>query len=147
MSLYNFEAARSEEQRQDMIDLDNRGICIFCPEHIQDDGSEIFFDTDYWIVKENKYPYKDTKAHLVLVPKEHVATISQLSKEAMEEFLSVVSQCETKFKLSSYAVGIRSGDMRFNGSSIEHLHAHIVSGDTDNPKHEPVRFKMSSRPD
>jgi len=146
MSLYNFDAARSEKQRQDMQDLDARGICIFCPEHITNDGSKILFETKHWIVKTNKYPYKDTKHHIVLVPKEHVPTISKLSKEAQEDFLPAVARSEKKFKLDSYAIGIRSGDMRYNGGSIEHLHAHIVSGKVDDPNHEPVRFKMSSRP-
>jgi ATP adenylyltransferase len=146
MSLYNFAAARSDEQLKDMQNLDSRGVCIFCPEHIGEDKQELLIDTDSWMVKENSYPYKDTKLHLLLVPKEHVSTISKLSLAAQKEFLPLVSKCERKFKLTSYALAIRSGDMRRNGGSIEHLHVHIVVGNTDNPDHEPVRFKMSSRP-
>jgi ATP adenylyltransferase len=145
MSLYNFDVARSEQQLQDMRDLDERGICIFCPEQITNDGSKILFKTEHWIIKTNKYPYDHTKLHILLVPKEHVATISKLTKAAQEDFLPSITKCEKKYKLTSYAIGIRSGDMRYNGGSIEHLHAHIVVGDVDDPTHETVRFKMSRK--
>ena len=144
---YNFELARHKEQLQQMQDLAARGVCAFCREHIETEQREpIELETAHWIVKKNDYPYEGTSLHLMLVPKEHVKTFSELSSKAQSDFATTISKVEKKWHLTSYAVGMRSGDMRFNGSSVEHLHAHIIVGDTSNPKHEPVRFKMSSRP-
>jgi ATP adenylyltransferase len=145
MSLYNFDAFRTADQLEKMKDLDARGICIFCPQHIGEDQEKVLIDTPNWMVKKNSYPYKDTRLHLLLIPKEHIKTLSELSKAAQEDFIPLISRCEEEFDLKSYAVGIRSGGMKKNGGSIEHLHVHIVVGDTDNPYHEVVRFKMSSR--
>lgn len=146
MSLYNLPAARTPEQLEMMKDLEDREVCIFCPEHIQEeDSSPIEIETDHWMVKKNTFPYKDTRVHLLAIPKVHVSTLSALGKLAQVDFFDVISQCETMYDLHSYALVVRSGDMRNNGGSIEHLHAHIIAGDTDDPNHQPVRVKISSR--
>ncbi len=147
MKNYNLKVARTKAQREHMEELMERGICIFCPEHIHEDHDRIEIETKHWMVKKNSYPYKQTKLHILLIPKVHVSTVSKLPKAARAEFVDLIVKCEKFFKLTSYALGMRAGDMRYNGASMEHLHAHIVVGDTDDPSHDPVRFKMSSRPD
>ncbi|MDO8591905.1 MAG: HIT family protein [bacterium] len=147
MSQYNPKVARTPAQLEKMKDLMKRGVCIFCPKYIHEDLEKVEIETDYWMVKKNAYPYEGTRLHILLIPKAHVSIFSKLPKPAQAEFVGLVVRCEKHYKLVSYAMGIRAGDMRFNGGSIEHLHAHIVVGDTDNPKHEPVRFKMSHRSD
>jgi len=146
MSQYNPKVARSKAQLEKMQDLIKRGVCIFCPEHIHEDSEKIQIETKHWMVKKNSYPYERTKLHILLIPRVHVSTVSKLPKAAKAEFVDLIAKCEKHFKLTSYALGMRAGDMRYNGGSMEHLHAHIVVGDTDDPNHEPVRFKMSSHP-
>jgi diadenosine tetraphosphate (Ap4A) HIT family hydrolase len=146
MSLYHIPAGRKPEQIAQMEDLEARGVCIFCPEHIKkEDASPIEIETEHWMVKKNSYPYKNTSHHLLLIPKEHVATIAKLSKSAQVEFLELVARCEAEYKLDSYGVFMRSGNMKFNGGSIEHLHAHIIRGNIEDPDHEVVRVKLSSK--
>lgn len=145
MTKYNQQAARVPAQKAQMRDLESRGVCAFCPEHISKETREpVELETRHWLVRKNDYPYKNTSLHLLLVSKTHVKSVSELSQPAQAEFLSVITKVEKKFGLKSYAVGMRSGDMHFNGGSVEHLHAHIVVGDSN--ASESVRFKMSSRP-
>lgn len=144
---YNLRTSRSAKQTGQMSDLAARGICAFCPEHIHTEQREpIELQTHHWTVKKNDYPYEQTKLHLLLIPKEHVATLSELTHDALLDLPETIVKVEKQWKLKHYAVGIRSGDMHHTGGSVEHLHAHIVVGDTDAPDHEPVRFKMSSKP-
>jgi ATP adenylyltransferase len=144
---YNFETARYKEQLQQMKDLSKRGICAFCYENIRTEQREpIELETQNWVIKKNDYPYEGTKLHLMLIPKEHVKTFADLSQAAQKDFSKTITEVEKHFKLTSYALGMRSGDFRYNGGSVEHIHAHIVVGDTEDPLHEPVRFKMTSRP-
>lgn len=144
---YNLDTARREDQLQQMKDLSARGVCAFCYEHIATEQREpIEFETEHWVVKKNDYPYENTHLHLLLIPKEHVQTFSLLSELGQADFATAINMTESRFNLNSYALGMRSGDFRFNGGSVEHLHAHIIVGETDNPQHEPIRFKMSSRP-
>lgn len=144
---YNNAQARTPEQLQKMKQLAKRGICAFCYEHIRHETIEpIELETEHWFVKKNDYPYERTKLHLMLIPKLHVHTISELAKEIQVSFLPLVTQLERQYHLTSYALGLRSGDMHYNGGSVEHLHAHLIVGDPTHPDPEPVRFKMSSRP-
>lgn len=144
--LYNFDAARNEHQLAKMQDLEAKGVCIFCPEHIHEDEEELIIDSTHWMVKKNTYPYKGSKLHLVIIPKLHVSTVAELPIEAQQAFLPTIVECETLFKLGSFAIGMRSGDMRYNGGSIDHLHAHLLVGGIDSSDSEIIRFKMSSRP-
>lgn len=144
---YNLSTARSEKQSGQMADLAKRGICAFCPENISREQREpIELETDHWVVKKNDYPYDQTKLHLLFIPKEHVKTLSELSHDALLALPDIIVQIEKQWGLQHYAVGIRSGDMHRTGGSVEHLHGHIVVGDTEAEDHEPVRFKMSSKP-
>lgn len=144
---YSLDNARFGEQADQMKDLAARGVCAFCWEHFENEHREpIELKTEHWIISKNDYPYDGSKIHLLLVPKEHVGTFAELSPEARRDFADTVVRAEKKWDLKHYALGMRSGDMRYTGGTVEHLHAHIVVGDVDDPGHEPVRFKMSSRP-
>src|SRR5436305_1763660 len=113
-----------------MIDLQRRGICIFCPEHIKIEHREpIELETTHWLVTKNDYPYEHTTLHLLVIPKHHVSTIGELSTAAQSSFLETIAAVEQKWSLKSYALGLRSGDFRYNGGTIEHLHAHIIVGE------------------
>lgn len=147
MTQYNHAAARQPHQLNRMKDLAERGVCAFCIEHIRQETTlPIELETEHWVVKRNDYPYERTTLHLLVIPKMHVKTISELPKEAQNEFLPTIAQVEKQYELTSYAVGMRSGDMHYNGGSVEHLHAHIIVGDPKHKNPDPVRFKMSSRP-
>lgn len=146
VAAYNLAVARSETQRRQMQELGNRGVCAFCMENIATEQREpIELETNHWVVKKNDYPYKGTATHLLLIPKIHVTTFAKLTQDAQADFGATISKIEDKWQLVSYALGMRSGNMHRNGGSVAHLHAHIVVGDVDDPDHEIVRFKMSSR--
>lgn len=148
MNEYNLDVARNEQQRKQMQELSDRSVCAFCRENIETEQKQpIEYESDHWVVKKNDYPYKNTHLHLLLIPKYHVRTISELPLAARQDYLETVIHCEKHWDLKSYALGFRSGDMRLNGGSVAHLHSHIIVGDTSATEHEPVRFKMSSRPD
>lgn len=144
---YNLATGRYADQITQMKDLAERGVCAFCPEHIDKEHREpVELQTEHWMVAKNDYPYEGTKLHLLLIPKVHVHTLSKLSRPALHDLTDLIVSIEKKWGLTHYAVGIRSGDMHHTGGSVEHLHAHLVVGDTEADDHQPVRFKMSSKP-
>ena len=144
---YNLHTSRIAKQTGQMADLAERGVCAFCPEHIATEQREpIELQTEHWTVKKNDYPYEQTKLHLLLIPKEHVKTLSELSQPALHDLTDTIVKIEKQWQLTHYAVGLRSGDMHRTGGSVEHLHAHVVVGDVEAENHAPVRFKMSSKP-
>jgi diadenosine tetraphosphate (Ap4A) HIT family hydrolase len=147
MGLYQLGNFRHPQQLADMQALDRAGICIFCPEHLTGDPRHpVLHQTEHWIVTTNKYPYAGTRMHLLLVPRAHVEDLLDLDPAARDGYWSVLAWVKETYGLSFYCIGSRNGDGRYTGSSISHVHVHVVVGDVDDPEHRPVRFKMSDRP-
>src|SRR2546423_658195 len=147
MDLYYLNNYRTEEQRAEMLRLEAAGICLFCPEHLGQDPNHIpVLRSGHWTVTPNRYPYKGTRRHLMLIPDEHVTDLVDLSPTAQQDFWSVLGWLRDEYKMTYYGLGARNGDARFTGGTIRHLHVHVVVGDVDDPRHEPVRMKLSSRP-
>jgi diadenosine tetraphosphate (Ap4A) HIT family hydrolase len=147
VSLYYFGNHRSAEQLAEMVRLEADGTCLFCPEHLAEDAEhKSVLETAHWTVTPNRYPYKGTRLHLLLIPHEHVTDMVDLSAEAREDFWLALGRVRDHYAFTYYGLGVRNGDCRFTGGTVHHLHVHLVVGDVDDPNHEPVRMKLSSRP-
>lgn len=142
-ALYNLEAARSDAQRAKMRELEAAGICIFCREHFEAHNSEpVEFEGEHWFVTRNAFPYAGTLAHFLLVPQRHVSSFDELPDEAGAELWALRRRLKEQYAPLAVATVERSGDMRYNGGSIAHLHVHFVVLDESPAK--TVRFKVSA---
>lgn len=131
-----------------MESLEERGICLFCPDHLSSDpGHTVYRRSDWWTVTNNRFPYEGAALHLLVIPSVHAADIMDLPAEARAEFWPTLEWVRGKWRLGFYGVAVRCGDFRFTGGSLEHVHFHVVVGDVADPEHEPVRMKLSSRAD
>jgi diadenosine tetraphosphate (Ap4A) HIT family hydrolase len=139
MSLYDFAAARTDEQRAKMEDLEARGECIFCPEH----AGELLHRGEHWYVKHNDFPYAGTAAHLLIVPVRHVVAFDELPDEAGAELWAIKRMLKAQLAPLATATVERSGDMRLNGGSVAHLHTHFVA--LDDAPSTTVRFRVSAK--
>jgi ATP adenylyltransferase len=143
-ALYHFEAARSEDQRRHMEELEQAGVCIFCPEHRE--RERIVLEGRHWWVTPNAYPYVGTDAHLLIVPHEHVASFDELPDEAGAELWALKRQMKEQLgHPRAVATVERSGDMRLNGGSVSHLHVHFVALGAEPAA--TVRFRVSAKAD
>src|ERR1700761_2709275 len=123
MSFYYVGNSRTEEQTAEMVRLEAAGICIFCPQHLgQDDEQPVFFRARNWTVTPNRYPYRGTSMHLLLVPDEHVTDLVDLSPEAQSDFWVALRWVRDNYSLSHYGMGVRNGECCFTGGTIAHLH-------------------------
>ena len=141
--LYNLGAARSEAQRSYMADLAARGVCVLCPENVEREQREpIEHMGAHWYLKKNDYPYEGALHHYLIVSRVHVASFSQLPDEAGAELWALRRLLQRELKPLALATVERSGDMRFNGASIAHLHVHVVA--LDSAPASTVRFRVSA---
>jgi diadenosine tetraphosphate (Ap4A) HIT family hydrolase len=141
-TLYEFDAARSEEQRRRMEDLEAAGVCVFCPQHFAAHHREpIERSGTHWYVTKNDYPYQGTAAHYLIVPHAHVRSFDELRDEAGAELWALRRELLARVRAPAVATIERSGDMRYNGGSVSHLHVHFVALDPDPAR--TVRFKVS----
>lgn len=111
--------------------------CVFCAMQDTDssDHKLILHQGLYHFVVLNKYPY--TTGHLMVVPYCHIQKISDLQKDALEEWLSLtdtaISWLIKAFQPHGFNLGMNFG--KSAGAGVEdHLHMHIVprwTGDTN----------------
>ena len=143
-ALYNLEAARSEQQRARMLALEDEGVCVFCPQHIDAHQPEPVEQLgEHWYVTRNHYPYAGAVAHYLIVARRHVVSFDELPDEAGAELWRLRRELKARLGTVAYATVERSGDMRFNGGSVAHLHVHLVA--LDREPAATVRFRVSAR--
>jgi ATP adenylyltransferase len=144
--LYHLPAARVGEQLRRMEDLERDGVCIFCPEHFATFNREpVEIAGQHWYVAKNAYPYIGTRAHYLIVSNLHVRSFDELPDEAGAELWALKRELKQRLAPLAVATVERSGDMRYNGGSVAHLHVHFVALD-ENPE-STVRFKVSRDPE
>jgi diadenosine tetraphosphate (Ap4A) HIT family hydrolase len=138
------ENARTPEQKELMERIQKDGVCPFCAEHFKKyHPKPVLRESNFWFVTENISPYTGTKHHFILVYKpEHATSLEELSPEAFSDLLSLMQVTVREFKIPGGSFFMRFGDTKYTGSSVAHLHAHVLMGDADSPDHEAVRVKL-----
>jgi diadenosine tetraphosphate (Ap4A) HIT family hydrolase len=121
--------ARTPEQVERMRKLKESGACFFCHENYLAVGaSPAVFETFYWYVKKNDYPYPGSTIHYLVVSKKHVREIMEISLLSWIFLLLCLWWLKTTLKTSGESIFVRSGDMAFTGATLDHLHFHFLVG-------------------
>ena len=143
-SFLNLSNARTPEQQELMQKIVADGVCPFCAEYFRKyHPKPVIKETNYWFFTENMSPYKGTRYHFIFVYKPaHISNPRELSPEALMDLFALLNAATEEYQIPGGAFFMRFGDTRYNGSSVEHLHAHLIMGDVDAPEHEPVRVKL-----
>lgn len=144
--LYN---ARLPEQERVMAEIEEHGECPFCTTTLaQSTLSTVVWQGRYWHVRPNRWPYPGTRLHLLVILNEHAERLTDLTPEALVEFVTLLQWLEHTYHVESGSVGVRFGDPRGNGATVNHLHAHFIVANPDvtAPDYQPVRFRMGPKP-
>lgn len=112
------------------------GVCPFCREHLTKYHKKPLTEKTYWWITDNMYPYKPTKHHRLIIHKEHIEHVSEISREAWDELQKII-QTETNDRtISGGTFIIRFGDTHYTGASVSHLHGHIVQSDPEDAAYD-----------
>ncbi|MFC1854762.1 HIT domain-containing protein [Candidatus Dependentiae bacterium] len=116
---------------------DAKSECVFCSKisESNDKANLILARLNNCVIMMNLYPYN--AGHLLIVPHDHKANLSDFTQEVRSELMEATSISLEVLKLSLKAhgvnVGINFGSVSGGGLS-EHLHIHAVprwKGDTN----------------
>jgi diadenosine tetraphosphate (Ap4A) HIT family hydrolase len=145
-NLINIHHSRSENQRGVMEQIAKDAVCPFCPEHLRKYHKEpTLKEGNFWILSKNQWPYANTKHQFIAIHKSHIEHLTELTTEATKELFDLFQWAAKEHNMPGGAVIIRFGSNPKHGdygSSVLHLHAHLVEADLENPDGEPVRFKV-----
>ena len=106
-------------------------ICPFCAEHLGKIHPNSLEERAHWIITNNAYPYLPKKEHILLIHKEHISDIRDLSAEAWSELKSIIDELSKKRNIAGGSFILRFGESKFTGASVTHLHAHLFQSNPD----------------
>ena len=105
--------------------------CVFC-----NNSFDIIYEDDYVFAMYDKYPV--SKGHILIIPKEHVATYFDASieiRKAIDKALFILKDLLVKeYNPDGFNIGINNGVV--SGQTIFHLHVHLIpryEGDVEDP--------------
>lgn len=143
MSNMEIDHARTQEQRDQMKEIERLGVCPFCREHFEvHHRHPIVHETYHWLVTKNDYPYEGVEEQLLLVSKVHVRSIVDLTALAWSDLHSVLGWVDIHFPRPGGSLLVRFGDMKYTGATIEHLHAHLIFGNSKEHNTASLKVKV-----
>ncbi|MFH1089435.1 MAG: hypothetical protein V1716_03360 [Candidatus Uhrbacteria bacterium] len=142
-SFVNLKHARTEAQVKVMTQIQKDGVCPFCLEHfLKYHPKPIIDQNDFWLVTENMSPYEGSVHHFLFVCKRHFTMPDKMTGEERIALFDLVGLMIEKNKILGGSILIRFGDTRFTGASVDHFHAHLVVGDTNDEDRESLKTKI-----
>lgn len=109
--------------------------CTFCELNKQE--RRIVAETDKFLAVRDNYPV--SPGHTLLIPKRHLASFFELSKEELDDLHRILSAVRDilgqELKPDGFNIGINDG--KAAGQTIFHLHVHVIPryiGDVEHPE-------------
>ncbi len=101
-----------------------REDCIFCKIANKELTTNFIHETDNIVVFADINP--KAKTHLLVVPKEHMASLNELEDEKlMSDLILAVKDVTKKLNIIDYKVNINTGAKA--GQEVFHLHIHVLA--------------------
>lgn len=107
--------------------IEIEGRCPFCPNNFKYHKKEILKKYGDWFITENSWPYKNTKYHFLIIGVKHKEKLNELTKKDFNSVKFLTNWVVNKFKIKGGALTIRFGNTDFTGSTVCHIHFHLIS--------------------
>lgn len=128
----NTAAIRREDQRKVMEEIERNDHCPFCPENLSKYHKKpIIKEGKFWLLTENQWPYEKIKHQLLAIYKTHIEHLNDMDPEAAKELFEMFKEEAKKRAIAGGGVAMRFGSSPDGnyGSSVLHLHAHLIEPD------------------
>jgi diadenosine tetraphosphate (Ap4A) HIT family hydrolase len=135
-------SAKSARYRAILHDIQNEGVCPFCPKTFKWHTKPILRREGGWLITESFSPYKNTKHHFLIIKTKHKEHINELSPHDWQSIARLAAWAVKKFRIKGGALALRFGDTAFTGSSVCHIHAHLLVSKMKNGRAKIVWFPV-----
>ncbi len=119
--------AKKKEYLKTLETIETEGKRPFCPDNFKYHKKAILKEINGWFITENNYPYKNAKYHFIIIGKKHKEYFSELTIQDLSAVKKLVDWTTKKFNIKGGALTIRFGDTKLTGSTVCHLHFHLIS--------------------
>lgn len=142
----NTAAIRRDDQRIVMEEIEKQGHCPFCRENLEKyHKAPILKEGKFWLLTENQWPYEKVKHQMLAIYKTHIEHINEIDPAAGAELFEMFGEETKKRNIIGGGVAIRFGSSPHGnyGSSVLHIHAHLVEPDLEKLNDDEAwRFKF-----
>lgn len=141
---FDHKNARTEEQKKLMEKIEADGVCSFCYEHFSIyHPKPIIKENASWLLTTNISPYVGTTHHFLFVYKtNHKLYPHEMTRDEHADLFELVSWATKKYSIQGGSFFMRFGEAGWNGSSVEHLHAHLIVGAPESNDTEGLKVKL-----
>ena len=110
--------------------MNDNSKCVFCQIVSKEIPAEIIAESDKILCFKDLNP--QAKLHVLAIPKEHYADVTELTQEPelLSSIVKIAQEIATKHADSSFKLLFNTGAKA--GQSVFHAHAHILSGFSSN---------------
>lgn len=119
--------ARKGEYKKVIKEITKTGKCPFCKENFKYHKKPLLKNRGGWFLTENSWPYKETRHHLIIIGKKHKENFLELKNKDFTDVAYLTNWAIRKYKIKGGGFTMRFGDPRINGSSVSHIHFHIIA--------------------
>lgn len=139
----NVVETRSLAQKEQYEQILRDGVCPFCRENFEKyHKNKILRENEAWLVTQNDHPYTGAKYHFLFVyTKKHILSPDEMSLNDWKLLFELVNWINQEFKIESGSLVMRYGQ-EGNGSSVRHLHAHVIIGQSTKPTENKLKVKV-----
>jgi ATP adenylyltransferase len=134
----NTQNARPGGYDKVIADIAEKKVCPFCPDHLEEFHKNPLDQRRFWIITNNMYPYQPSVHHKLLIHREHIEHVSQITSEAWVELGAIVQEQTAANTIIGGTFIMRFGDTRFTGASVTHLHANLVQSNPSDSTYDPA---------
>lgn len=125
-------SVRREDQKKIMEEIKNQGHCPFCKENLEKyHKNPILKEGKFWYLTDNQWPYEKVKHQMLAIYKTHIEHIKDMDKDAGRELFEFFGEASRERNMEGGGVAIRFGSSPHGnyGSSVLHIHAHLIEPD------------------
>ena len=128
----NMKVIRRADQRAIMEKIRDEGHCPFCRENLNKyHKNPILKEGKYWLLTDNQWPYDKVRHQILAIYKTHIEHLSEIEPTAGSELFEMFTEETKKRNIPGGGIAIRFGSSIHGnyGSSVLHIHAHLVEPD------------------
>ncbi|NNM83874.1 HIT domain-containing protein [Candidatus Parcubacteria bacterium] len=116
------------------------GFCPFCEEHLSKHHRRpLIHKSKHWLVTENTWPYEGSRFHFLFITRSHIEATEDMPPAMWANLQKLYRKLVKANNIKGATLMIRSGETRFTGASVNHLHAHLVTGSPRTTRAKPIK--------
>lgn len=115
--------ARGQEQLDIMLDMEAQDKDPMAPEYID---QEILFQTNYWHVSHNRFPYEGAEQQFLIVAVGPIYKLEDISPAMWLDLQAIWQKLVNEYALRGGALVFRFGDFARSGASLTRVHCHLI---------------------